>query len=157
MTLLEVFQINANKAFAAAVDLNSRLEILSQYLCLVTEPYKVKCKLTNKPLGAKCLVIKSQIPPRAAIFYKGVEDLIMIDVLSNEDCVVGLFNTDENKLLIASVYLDITKCVSPPWLERVVEYWTLAPLLTRFVRSIFGNLYGITAGSRTWWNGIIIT
>ena len=115
-------QINQNKALSAAVELNRGLVGYEEYICLITEPYKNKCKITARPEGSRILYHKSSLPPRAAIFFKGGINLIKIESLCNEDCAVGLLDSGNERMLIASVYLDINKPVVTPWLEEICEH-----------------------------------
>ena len=80
---MDIFQLNQHKSFTVAVELERKLKSLDEYICLLTEPYKVKCKLAAKPIGAKALVVKSATPPRAAILHKGCRQLICIESLCN--------------------------------------------------------------------------
>ena len=47
--MLEFFQINENKALLAAVELDRLVRDLNEYVCLVTEPYKKKCRIAARP------------------------------------------------------------------------------------------------------------
>ena len=115
-------QVNQNRALAAAVELNRRLEGIDRYICLITEPYRNKCRIVAKPVGSRVLVHKSTRPPRAAIYCKGNINLVLVESLCNEDCVVGLWSRGEEKIVVASVYLDITKEVIPEWLGKICSY-----------------------------------
>ena len=115
-------QLNQKKAYVAAVELNKALKKVPQYICLITEPYKNKCKVTARPEGCQVHVVKSQIPPRAAIFFKGNMNIIQIDSLSNEDCVVSLWNNGKDSVILASIYLDINKPVESEWMDKIVNY-----------------------------------
>ena len=79
---MKVLQLNQNKAFTAAVELNKRLTRTDEYICLVTEPFKVKCRVASRPEGSRVLVQKSVTPPRAAIYYKGNFNLTMVENIS---------------------------------------------------------------------------
>ena len=65
-------QLNQKKSLTAAVELNRRLVGTESYICLITEPFKNKCRITSRPDGSRVLAVKSQPPPRAAIYFKGV-------------------------------------------------------------------------------------
>ena len=141
---MRVLQLNQNKAFTAALELNRTLVGSQEYLCLVTEPYKNKCRIASRPDGSSVLVTKSTTPPRVAIFYKGNFEILMIDSLSNEDCVVGVLRDGGSSFILASVYLDINKEVTPAWLTAVCEFaeekgW---PLLLGMDSNAHSTLYG---------------
>ena len=82
---------------------------------------KVKCRVASRPEGSKVLVHKSAIPPRAAIYYKGGTEIVMVDNLTSADCVVGLLRNGPETVVIASVYLDINLDPVPSWLEKVAN------------------------------------
>ena len=86
MSRIQIIQLNQQKAFAAAVELNKEVAKFEKYICLVTEPYKNKCKIAARPAGSRVIVTKSVTPPRAAIIYKSDREVVMIESLSNEDC-----------------------------------------------------------------------
>ena len=119
---LSCIQLNQNRSFSAAVELNNRLRSVENYICFITEPFRAKCKVAARPSGSRVLVVKEQIPPRAAIFVKGNCEVIMIESLSNTDCAVGMLKIGTDKVLVASVYLDITKDVVPKWLEDLCVF-----------------------------------
>ena len=120
--MTEIFQLNQKKSFMCAVELNKVVTKVKEYICLISEPFKVKCRIASRPDQSKVLVVKSLTPPRAAIYYKCRHEIIMLDFLSNEDCVVGLLNNGDEKILLVSAYLDITKAAVPDWLAPICKY-----------------------------------
>ena len=119
---VKFLQLNQQKSFNAAIELDRKLKLEEKYICLITEPYKVKCRVSARPSDSKVLVVRSTTPPRAAIYYRYPKDIIMIDSLSNPDCVVAILNAGEEKILLASVYMDITKEMDPEWLQNICKY-----------------------------------
>ena len=63
---LQIIQQNMKKSFAAAVEINSALTKLHEYICLVSEPYITKGLISSKP--PESMVISEGNSPRAAIF-----------------------------------------------------------------------------------------
>ena len=96
------------------------------------------------------IVTKSLIPPRAAIIYKGNFELLQIESLSNEDCVVCLWNSNNTSFLLASVYLDITKDTIPSWLTEVCEYANKKdlPLILGMDSNAHSVLFGTSSNKR---------
>ena len=117
---MRFLQLNMKKAFVAAVELSSRLEGKENFACLVTEPYRYKEKIASLPPGVKALCSKKNA--RAAIFYKGEDEIMDIETLTNPDCAVGLLKHKEGSILVASVYLDINKEATPGWLAELCNY-----------------------------------
>ena len=108
------------KSFAAAVEINSALIKLEDFVCLVSEPYVSKGKISSKP--PESLVVSEGASPRAAIFASRKLNVIKLGNLSNRDCAVGLIKSKKEKFIIASVYMDINKEMVPEWLEKLVTY-----------------------------------
>ena len=48
--------------------------------------------------------------------------MIALQQLTSSDCAVGLLTVGSNKILIASVYLDIKEQVIKPFLENIIKY-----------------------------------
>ena len=84
MPNIEFIQVNLKKAFVAAIELGSRLGTKEDYVCLVTEPYKYKSKLSNVPQSAK-IIAQVDNRTRAAIFYKGPKEILKIEALCEPD------------------------------------------------------------------------
>ena len=144
------FQMNQNKALAAAVELNRRVMGVDNYVCMITEPYKNKCRIVAKPEGSKVLVHKSTKPPRAAIYFKGENRIIQIESLCNEDCVVALWNCGDRSMILVSAYLDIQREAVPLWLEDVCQYAEQrgTPLLLCADSNAHSELFGRTTNKR---------
>ena len=117
---------------------------------MISEPYRVQCRIAARPDGSRVLVHKSQVPPRAAIFLKGSFNLLKIESLCNEDCAVGLYSHQSESFLIASVYLDINKPTVPGWLEEVCRYARSRqlPLILGMDSNSHSVLFGETTNKR---------
>ena len=64
---LDFIQLNLRKSFAAAVELNSSIKKVKEYVCLITEPHTYKDRVSTVPPGSN--VIAEGKEPRAAILY----------------------------------------------------------------------------------------
>ena len=65
---IKVKQINLNKAHPAQVELLNKLNKLTSYIALVTEPFCYKQKLSLPPKHATVIPNRREGHPRAAIF-----------------------------------------------------------------------------------------
>ena len=148
--MIEVVQLNQNKAFAAAVELNRNLTKSGNYICLISEPFKAKCRIIARPHHSKVLYVRNATPPRTAIYFKGEFDIIMLETLCNRDCTVGILNTGRKKILIGSIYLDINLEVKPAWLTAVHEYARKKglPLLLGMDSNAHSDLFGNETNKR---------
>ena len=90
MTLrnIEFFQLNLKKSLSAAIELNSSLKQVKEYVALLTEPYVHNGKIASVP--PESLVLTEGTSPRAAIVVNKSVRITKIGQLSNRDCVVGL-------------------------------------------------------------------
>ena len=104
--MIEFIQLNA---FIAAVELSKRVKGKENYIALVSEPYTFKNIIRSAPYKSR--VINGGAKPRAAIIVNNSLNIIAMQQLTTSDCAVGLLSVGSNKILIASVYLDI-KAVS---------------------------------------------
>ena len=104
---LEFIQINLKKAFSAAVELNSSLKETKEYVALLTEPYIYNGKVASAP--PESTVLSEGAEPRAAIIANKSVRITKIDQLSNRDCIVGIIKTEKERIIIASIYMDIKK------------------------------------------------
>ena len=117
--MLEFLQINLKKAFTAAVELNKRVNKSKQYVFLATETYNFRGKICSLPRGSKSVCSENC---RAAIIFNGSLNLIKIEKLTKRDCAVGLLLVNNEKILIASVYMDIKEKTIQPWLTDVINF-----------------------------------
>ena len=117
--MIDIVQVNLKKAFIAAVELNKTIKNLGEYIVLATEPYKFKSKLRSIPPKANTICA---LDPRAAIIYGNGIELIKVEHLTKRDCAVGVLKTGDEKVLIASVYLNIKEVVVQRWLEALLEF-----------------------------------
>ena len=118
--VMEVIQLNMKKAFLAAIELAKRVEGKENLTCLIPEPYRYKEKISSLPPGMKMIGVKKN--SRAAIFYKGEQEMLPVESLTNADCAVGLLKMRDSTVLTASVYLDINSDPVPDWLIKLVNY-----------------------------------
>ena len=102
-----VIQLNMNKAFVASVELNNTLTRDNHYLGLLTEPYVGHGKPCNLPSNMDAIYKDDN--PRALILSNRLLHCKSIPGLCDRDHAVGLINIRNQKILIASIYMDITK------------------------------------------------
>ena len=118
--MIEFIQLNEKKAFIAAVELSKRVKGKENYIALVSEPYTFKNIIRSAPYKSR--VINGGAKPRAAIIVNNSLNIIAMQQLTTSDCAVGLLSVGSNKILIASVYLDIKEQVIRPFLENIIKY-----------------------------------
>ena len=103
-----------------------------------------------RPDKAKLFYKKCSTPPRAAIYYNGIDKIVMLDNLSTPDCVVALMGSGIGKMLIVSAYLDINKPVVEEWLRRIIKFsddknW---PIIIGMDSNAHSTLFGKDNNSR---------
>ena len=117
--MLNFIQINMKKAFTAAIELNKKLCHLPDYIVLATETYNFKGKVRSLPRGSTVINHEN---PRAAIIASSGLNIIKMEQLCTRDCAVGLLLHKGEKILIASIYLDIKMDVIQPWLNGLMTF-----------------------------------
>ena len=141
-------QINMKKSFAAAVELNASLTSLKQYIALLTEPYVHDGDLCSLP--PMCDKISEGKNLRAAIICNREVKITKLGGLSHRDCAVGLASFTNQKIIIASIYMDIKLPMNPPWLGRLFKYSSdkNLPILIGMDSNAHSSLYGLESNQR---------
>ena len=121
-TNIEVFQCNLNKAHAAQVELLNKINKVSSFLALITEPYCYKKRLSIPPKGSTVIPSHKGDHPRAAIFASKDLKIVEIKELSNRDLAAGVVKLDGRTTVILSLYLDIKCNATPDFLTKALEY-----------------------------------
>ena len=117
--MIEFVQVNLKKAFIAAVELNKTVRNLDDYVVLATETYNFKGKIRALPPRSKVVCAHN---PRAALICSPDSKIIKLERLTTRDCAVGLLQAGGEKIIIASVYLDIKMNVIQPWLRELITF-----------------------------------
>ena len=115
-------QLNMHRAHAAAAILQSKVEN-NPAICMITEPCTAFNKVSQVPpnhCSVPCTTLTER--PRAAIFFPKDIPHVHLEQLSNNDCAVALLQTKQNKILLASIYLDYNGPVVPDWLNKLMAY-----------------------------------
>ena len=115
---LNCVQVNLKKALVAAIELNKNIKNDSNTVGFITEPYVSKGKLSCIPPG--CYTICG-VNPRAALICSHNSGIIALEQFTHSDIAVGLYQKDNEKVLLASVYLDIKKEVIQDWLNDLIN------------------------------------
>ena len=90
-------------------------------VCLLQEPYAVRGKLVTQPRGYS--VFPSSIDnPCTAVFVPKSLKPPELPQLQTRDCTAVLTTSGGLRVLMASVYLDISLPVVQPWLEELLGY-----------------------------------
>ena len=144
---IDFVQINLKKSFIATVELNKTVKNLDNYIILASETYNFKGKVRSSP--PKSNIISSD-NGRAAIISSPDLKLIKLEKLMSRDCAVGLLQTGKEKVLIASIYLDITLSTVQTWLTDLVDFATNKgyPLLLGMDSNAHSVLYGHETNQR---------
>lgn len=144
-------QLNMHRAFLAAVELKKAV-LERPSVCFLTEPYQTYNKIAEIPPYHVSLPQTTQVDrPRAALLIPKDIPHVYIEHLSGQDISVALLNTEQGKLLIASVYLDSNdKSVVPPWLTQLAEYIDSKsiPAIVGFDSNAHSDLYGPDTNAR---------
>lgn len=120
MSSLHFLQINSNKALLSAVDVASKFDQDNISIALITEPYVAYSKPASLPTNVKAIFSAS---PRATILARNSLNVTQISHLLSRDMAVALYAPrNQPKILLASVYLDITKPVRQEGLVRILQY-----------------------------------
>ena len=102
-TNTEFIQTNLKKSFVAAVELQRKLKEKKSFICLTTEPYKLKSKVRALPPKAKC--IQSNKPPRAAIIHSPNINIVKLEHLTNADCAAGLIKIKNQQVVLSLIHI----------------------------------------------------
>ena len=113
MQSISIIQVNLNKAHAAQVELLKKTNKLESYIALLTEPYCYKQKLCMTPRGSNCLPQIRSGHPRASIISSKNLKIHEINELKHRDIAIGLIKLQGKSVIIASLYMDITKPIEP--------------------------------------------
>ena len=111
-----------HRAFAASAILHTKVAS-NPTVCMITEPCTAFGKVSQVPPNHVCVPnTKMTDRPRAALFIPRDLPFVHLEQLSNSDCAVALLQTANNKILLASVYLDSNGPVVPEWLNKLLSY-----------------------------------
>ena len=146
--MLSFMQINLHKADLATVLLGRQLENKSQIIALVTEPHTTAGKITGMPRGTTITADKTikhgQPGPRAGIIASRDLGVNSLDTWCHRDCAAATVQLHGRQVLLASIYLDINKPVSPQWLEDLMTMATnkRLPVIIGVDTNAHSSLYG---------------
>ena len=126
------WQLNLNKSKAATAHLRHKLSNFpSQFIGFLQEPYTYKgkaCYLDPQGLelhqvtGTRDSVTGKLLGPRAIIVSTHSTELVMLP-MSTRDCTACLWHPNrKSTVVIASIYMDITKDVITEELKEVVKF-----------------------------------
>ena len=111
-----------NRSGLAAVSLNEKLKTHNNdYICLLTEPYKLKNKIANLPQKSFLIPGPLSVSNNRAIIVSSIE-LIEISNLYTEDSAVAILKGKSNSFLIVSLYMDITKPVEQDFIKNILTF-----------------------------------
>ena len=150
MKEIPFLQLNLHRAAGAAIILNNELE-RGGAIGMITEPCTAFNKVTSTPSTHVSLPsVPLQDRPRAAIFIPRTINHVFLEQLSNRDCVVALIDTEQGKILIASIYLDYNLAVVRDWLIKLMDYADRKhiPLIWSFDCNAHSQLYGPNTNNR---------
>ena len=104
------------------MELLNKINAMSSYIALVTEPYCFKKTLSMPPRNSTALPSKKSEHPRAAIFCSKDIKIHEITELSHRDMAIGVTTMDRKQTAIISLYLDIKDKPVPEFLIKAIEY-----------------------------------
>ena len=107
-------------AQSAYTELLSSLDAIPRSVCLLQEPYLLRERLP-RPRGYD--VFSSRDPqPRTAVYSPRFLKAQPVSHLCHRDCTAVVLNCGARDVILASIYMDITLPVDPPWLEELLQY-----------------------------------
>ena len=152
--MLNFIQLNLHKATQATVVLGQELKDKQQTLAFLMEPHTVANKITGLPKGTTIAYARN-IPdnkpgPRTGIVASCDLKLNAMDAWCNRDCTVAMIKLHGRQVVVASVYLDITKSTIPDWLERLMDMIDnkKVPLILAIDTNAHSSLFGPDTNSR---------
>ena len=152
--MLSFKQINLHKAEQATVLLGQALEGCTHTVSLITEPFTIAGNITGLPRGSKSIYDRSdttkKVGPRAGIIFSKDINMTALEDHSNRDCAAALATIQGKRTLIVSVYLDINKQATPPWLINVVNLASTKqwPIIMGIDTNAHSCLYGPDTNNR---------
>ena len=118
-------QLNLHKAEQASNLLWRGLKGKTNQVLLLTEPRTVNGQVTSLPKGTRLIYKRttraSEHPPRAAVLITKDVQATALDNLCTRDCAAALVKIHDRQVLVASIYLDIKKTVTPGWLTSLLD------------------------------------
>ena len=140
-------QVNLHKAEQASVLLGRELEGKNNRIALLTEPRSFQNQVTCLPRGSRITYHRSLCTadpaPRAAILTTRDISATALDNLCTRDCAAALIRLHGRQVLVASVYLDIKRAVTPAWLTKIIDTATAKhwPLILGIDSNAHSTLY----------------
>ena len=105
---LQCIQQNFKKNVMASIEFNKNTFRYKNLFCFATEPYIAFDRVGNLGRGLNSYP-STNSRPRAAFIYYDSSGFIGIDKLTSRDCAVGFLKLNDQVIVVASVYCDITK------------------------------------------------
>ena len=152
--MLSFTQVNLHKADLATILLGRQLENKTQVIALVTEPHTTAGKITGMPRGTTITSDKTltsgQPGPRAGIISSRDLKVNSLEAWCHRDCAAAIVRLHGRQVLLASIYLDINKTVSPQWLEDLMNMASnkRLPVIIGVDTNAHSSLYGPDNNSR---------
>ena len=116
--MIEFTQVNLHKASQATMLAGQSMVGKEKIVLAITEPHTVAAKITGMPKGTKSVYDRTTThtgpPPRAAIIANAAVEMNALDRWCSRDCAAALLKTQDQQILILSVYLDIKLPVVQP-------------------------------------------
>ena len=105
--MVDIIQINMNRAAVAQAELAIRVANNKLDIALLQEPITYGGKLIQVPPGYEGFPSRTlEVRPRAAIYAKRSLKLIELNSLQSTDCAVALLKLNGRQTVVASCYLD---------------------------------------------------
>ena len=115
-------QLNTQKCRLASQMLLASLT-QTPMISFITEPYTVANKVVFRPSGYQTIPEATcSSVPRAALFIPRQIDAVALGHLNTPDCATAVLKWENEKVLIASIYLDGNDALPPEWMVKILEY-----------------------------------
>ena len=116
-------QLNLHKAEQVTVLLGQALGGTAATVAFLTEPHTVRDRVTGMPGHTKLIYDKSGKggQPRAAILATKDLTVTALETHCSRDCAAALIKLNGRNTVLASIYLDIKKKVTPEWLTGLMD------------------------------------
>ena len=82
--------------------------------------------------------------------YGGETNIIKLEHLSHRDCAVGLLSVNNEKILLASIYLDIKEPVINEWMTNLITFANRKkyPIVIGMDSNAHSSLFGTETNAR---------
>lgn len=120
MSSLKIYQLNSHNAIQANTELLNQLSATqTAFIALIQEPYLKSGKIIYP---TECTKLEHGNKPRTAIYVSKQLNFSLLPSLSNQFCTAIAGSLNNQKIVIASIYLHSKQSPTPDWLQAIIKY-----------------------------------